>query len=184
MVYLLAAHVFAWLALLVWSSGSKDAEILVLRHDIAVLRRQVTAAKPDWADRALLAALTRLLPKPLWTHRIVTPRTLLAWHQRLIANKWTQPPSPGRPPMTDELRELIIRLGAQNQRWGSRRVHGELRRIGHRNRCLDCWPGPARCRPRPPRPGRPPRAGTGPPSCERRLTGCSPAISSTSTRRR
>ena len=132
MVYLFAAYVFAWLALFARSSTSKDAEILVLRHEIAVLRRQVTAAKPDWADRALLAALARLLHKPLWTHRIVTPRTLLAWHQRLIANKWTQPPSPGRPPMTDELRDLIIRLGAENQRWGSRRVHGELRRLGHR----------------------------------------------------
>jgi hypothetical protein len=88
--------------------------------------------RPGWPDRALLAALARLLPRVLRCHRIVSPRTLLAWHQRLVRKKWTQPPSPGRPPLTEELRELITRLGAENPRWGFHRVHGELRRLGHR----------------------------------------------------
>ncbi|MDX3260183.1 IS3 family transposase [Streptomyces sp. MI02-2A] len=83
-------------------------------------------------DRALLTAFSRLLPRALRQHRLVSPRTLLAWHQRLTKNKWTQPASPGRPPIPEELRDLIIRLGAENPRWGFRRVHGELRRLGHK----------------------------------------------------
>ncbi|MGW0997119.1 IS3 family transposase [Streptomyces sp. NPDC002523] len=103
-----------------------------MRHEVAVLRRQAAAPKPIWPDRALLAALALLLPRALRQHRIVSPRTLLAWHQRLIKDKWTQPASPERPPAPEELRDLIIRLGAENPRWGFRRVHGELRRLGHR----------------------------------------------------
>jgi hypothetical protein len=83
MIYLLATRIFAWLALLCRSTAVKNAEILILRHEIAVLRRQVTAPKPTWPDRALLAALARLLPRGLRGHRVVSPRTLLAWHQRL-----------------------------------------------------------------------------------------------------
>ena len=104
----------------------------MLRHEVSVLRRQVPAAKPDWADRAVLAALARLLPRPSREHRIVSPRTLLAWHKRMVARKWTQPRPPGRPPIPEELRDLIIRFGAENPRWGAKRVHGELRRLGHR----------------------------------------------------
>ncbi|MEU1628438.1 IS3 family transposase [Streptomyces sp. NPDC020096] len=132
LVYLIATRIFAWLILLSRSSGAKSAEILILRHELAVLRRQVTASRPGWPDRALLAALARLLPRALRQHRIVSPRTLLAWHQRLVRKKWTQPPSPGRPPLPEELRDLLIRLGAENPRWGFRRVHGELRRLGHK----------------------------------------------------
>jgi hypothetical protein len=132
MLYLLITRIFAWLVLLARSSAAKDVEILILRHEVAVLRRQITTPRPGWPDRALLAALARLLPRVLRCHRIVSPRTLLAWHQRLVRKKWTQPPSPGRPPLTEELRELITRLGAENPRWGFRRVHGELRRLGHR----------------------------------------------------
>ncbi len=101
MIYLLATRIFAWLALLCRSSAAKNAEILILRHEGTVLRRQVAAPKPSRPDRALLAALARLLPRRLLGHRIVTPRTLLAWHQRLIKQKWTQPRSPGRPPLSD-----------------------------------------------------------------------------------
>ncbi|HEU0127618.1 MAG TPA: IS3 family transposase, partial [Pseudonocardiaceae bacterium] len=132
MLYLLASRVFAWLVLLARSSAVKDVEILVLRQEVAVLRRQIATPRPGWPDRALLAALARLLPRVLRCHRIVSPRTLLAWHQRLITRKWTQPPSPGRPPLTEDLRELITRLGVENPQWGFRRVHGELRRLGHR----------------------------------------------------
>jgi len=130
MLYLLATHIFAWLVLLARSSAAKDVEILILRHEVAVLRRQITTPRPGWSDRALLAALARLLPRALRCHRIVSPRTLLAWHQRLAKRKWTQ--SPGRLPLTEELRDLITRLGTENPRWGSRRVHGKLRRLGHR----------------------------------------------------
>ena len=94
MLYPLASHVFAWLVLLARSSAAKDVEILIPRHEVAVLRRQITTPRPNWPDRTLLAALTRLLPRVLRCHRIVSlPRTLLAWHQRLITRKWTQPPS-------------------------------------------------------------------------------------------
>ncbi|WP_345043183.1 helix-turn-helix domain-containing protein [Streptomyces sannanensis] len=132
MIYLLATRIFTWLALLCRSSAAKNAEILILRHEVAVLRRQVDAPKPTWPDRALFAALARLLPRILRDHRIVSPRTLLAWHQHLVKQKWTQPRSPGRPPISDEVRDLIIRLGGENPRWGARRVHGEMRRLGHK----------------------------------------------------
>jgi putative transposase len=106
LVYLAVSRAFAWLALLARSDASKDLEILVLRHEIAVLRRQVASPKPDWADRGVLAALARLLPEHLRTHRIVTPGTLLAWHRRLVKRKWAYPGRPGRPVVSPEIRDL------------------------------------------------------------------------------
>ena len=89
LLYLIMIRVFGWLVLLGRGQASKDAEIMVLRHEVAVLRRQVTRPKPDWADRAILVALARLLPAGLRAHRLVTPGTLLAWHRQLITRRWT-----------------------------------------------------------------------------------------------
>ncbi len=132
LVYLLMVRLFGWLALLARSDTSKDMEILVLRHVVAVLRRQVARPKPDWADRAIIAALARLLPKRLRLHRIVTPGTMLAWHRRLVKSKWTCPNTTGRPPVLEEIRELVKRLARQNPRWGHRRIQGELLGLAYR----------------------------------------------------
>ncbi len=125
-------ELFSWLALLARSSASKDAEILALRHEVAVLRRVNPKPRLCWTDRTILSALVRVLPKALRAHRIVTPGTLMRWHQRLVTRKWTQPKSPGRPPIGEEMVGLIVRLAQENRTWGVVRIQGELRRLGHR----------------------------------------------------
>src|SRR6266496_4345282 len=97
MLYLIFVRLTGWMALLARSAASKDAELLVLRQEVAVLRRQNLRPKLDWADRAVLAALTRLLPRPLRMSRLATPDTLLRWHRRLVRWRWTCPHRGGRP---------------------------------------------------------------------------------------
>ena len=132
LLYLMFARICSWLVLLSRSAASKDAELLVLRHEIAVLRRTQPRPRLDWADRAILSALIRILPTRLRMHRLVTPGTILRWHRRLIARKWTYPHRTGRPPVSPEITGLIERLATENRTWGYQRIQGELLKLGHR----------------------------------------------------
>src|SRR5918999_5249555 len=122
LIYMVMLRILSWLALLCRRRSVLITEMMTLRHEVTVLRRQVGPPRPSWPDRAILSALARLLPRGLRRHRLVTPATLLSRHRRLITQKWTQPSSPGRPPIDDELRELVIRLAHENPRWGHRRI--------------------------------------------------------------
>jgi putative transposase len=134
LLYLLFCQVLRWLVLLARSSAAKDVELLMLRHEVAVLRRQVTRPRLDWADRAVLAGLARLLPRPRWHRLFVRPETLLRWHQDLVRRRWSYPHRRGRPAVPAELRTLVLRLARENPTWGYRRIHGELCRLGYKGR--------------------------------------------------
>jgi putative transposase len=131
LLYLILLRVLNLLLLLGRSSASKDVEILVLRHEVAVLRRINPKPRLDRADRAVFAALVRRLPQMLRRHRLVTPGTILRWHRRLIAKKWTYPHRLGRPPVEDAVASLIERMARENRSWGYQRIQGELLKLGH-----------------------------------------------------
>ena len=140
LLYLIFCQLLGWLGLLARRQASKNTELLVLRHEVAVLRRQVTRPRPTWPDRAILAALTRLLSKERRHHRLVTPDTLLRWHRDLVRRHWTRPHRPpGRPSIPAELRRLILRMAAENPTWGYRRIHGELARLGYKLAPSTVW---------------------------------------------
>ena len=133
LAYLTLCRSIQLLALLARGDAAKDLEILVLRHQLAVLRRQSTRPKLEPGDRALLAAVSRVLPRSRWSCFFVTPETLLRWHRRLVAGAWTYPHrGPGRPPLDQELQQLIVRLARENPRWGYQRIQGELLHLGVR----------------------------------------------------
>jgi hypothetical protein len=130
--YLIFLQLLNLLLLLGRSSASKDVELVVLRHEVAVLRRANPKLRMDWADRVVFAALVRALPTMLRVHRLVTPGTILRWHRRLVAKKWTYPNRVGRPPIENAVAVLIERMARENSSWGSQRIQGELLKLGHR----------------------------------------------------
>lgn len=131
--YLALRRLLELLVLALRSNASKEIELLVLRHEVAVLHRQVKRPVFEPADRALLAALSRLLPRRMWSTFGVAPETLLAWHRRLVAKRWTYSHRrPGRPRVDEETTSLVLRLGRENPRWGYRRIQGELLKLGIR----------------------------------------------------
>jgi len=142
LIYVIVRHLLGLFMLLVRSDASKEAELLVLRHENAVLRRQVRRIRYQPADRLWLAALSHLLPRRRWAEIFsVTPATLLRWHRRLVARTWDYANSrgPGRPPIAASIRALVVRMAEENPGWGHRRIQGELARLGHRIAPSTVW---------------------------------------------
>jgi putative transposase len=132
LVYVFACRLFAFVLLLARSDRSKELELLVLRHELSIMRRQARRPQLTESDRLLLAAaLSRVIPRRSWHAFFVTPETLLRWHRRIIARRWTYPQRrPGRPPIDEAVRGLILRLARENSHWGYIRIVGELRKLG------------------------------------------------------
>ena len=140
--YLVVRSLLGCLMVLARREVSKDAELLVLRHENAVLRRQISRVRYQPGDRLWLAALSRLIPRHRWGEVFaVTPATLLAWHRRLVARTWdyTSRRRPGRPSTPAAVRKLVIRMATENPTWGHRRVQGELIKLGHRIAASTVW---------------------------------------------
>jgi transposase InsO family protein len=133
LVYLVACRLFALVLLLARGDRSKELELLVLRHELSILRRQARRPQLRESDRLVMAALSRVMPRRSWRAILVTPETLLRWHRRIVAWRWTYPHRrPGRPPIDQEIRQLILRLARENSHWGYVRIVGELRKLGIR----------------------------------------------------
>src|SRR5215203_355823 len=132
LLYLIFLQMLGLIVMMDRRASSKDVELLVLRHEVAVLRRTNPTPRLDWADRAVFAALIRRLPGALRGYRLVTPGTILRWHRRLLRKKWTYSNRPGRPPIDDVIAELVERMARENPSWGYRRIQGELLKLGHR----------------------------------------------------
>ena len=159
LIYFLFGRLLTVAALRFRKDAAKDAELLVLRHEVAVLRRQVPHSCYRPQDRVWLAALSRLLPRRRWTEVFaVTPATLLRWHRRLVAGKWTytERRRPGRPPTSTALRQLVLQMAKENPTWGHRRIQGEVVELGYRIAHSTVWeiltkagvdPAPRRCGP-------------------------------------
>jgi hypothetical protein len=124
-------RLFAFVLLLARGDRSKELEILLLRHELSILRRKTRRPQLTERDRLLLAALSRVMSRRSWQAFLVTPETLLRWHRRIVARRWTYPHRrPGRPSLEPQVRELILRLARENSDWGYVRIVGELRKLG------------------------------------------------------
>jgi putative transposase len=140
LVYLMFTRLLTWGVLVVRSDTVNEIEILVLRHQLAVLQRGAPRPRMSWADRALIAALTRLLPTRRRHGLLVTPATILRWHRRLVSRRWaTQATRRGRPPIPAGVRALAVRLATENSTWGYRRIHGELAGLGYQIGASTVW---------------------------------------------
>ena len=138
--YLILRQVLQLMILVARGDRANAVEVLVLRHEVVVLRRQVRRLDLEPADRAVLAGLSKLLPRGWWAAFFVAPATLLRWHRALIARRWTYPRrTPGRPPVTAQVRELVLRLARDNPTWGCRRIQGELAGLGYRLAPSTIW---------------------------------------------
>jgi len=128
--YVVLGRLLQLALLCVRSNDFKELEIIVLRHELAVLRRRIGCPAMTWPDRFFLAAASRVLPRSRWRSFLVTPATLLRWHRRFIAKHWTYTRRAGRPPLGRELRALVLRMARENPQWGYQRVVGELKGLG------------------------------------------------------
>ncbi|MFN2470729.1 MAG: hypothetical protein ABR583_07015 [Gaiellaceae bacterium] len=130
MLYVLACRLLQLILLCARGDRAKELEILVVRHEPSILRRQASRPRLEPHDRLLLAALSRVLPRRGWQVFLVRPATLLRWHRRLVARRCTYPHRrPGRPPIGTDVRELILRLARENKSWRYLRIVGELRKL-------------------------------------------------------
>ena len=140
LIYQMFSKVLSWIVLRTHCDTAKEIEILVLRHQLAVLRRRTPRPRITWTDRALIAALARLLPVRRRIGMLVAPATILRWHHQLVARRWTtQPIRPGRPAVPAGLRALVLRLATENPTWGYRRIHGELVSLGYQIGASTVW---------------------------------------------